>query len=386
MYIVRIALSFLVVAVAACSHKPAEIELKQSLPYSAPMQNVLYEVPAISDIFTLTPQQSAEFLTYFNDPLYQEVEAHERVYQFLSRLVSGFDYQGQNYTASEAFAKKQGNCISLAVLTKALADLAGVDMSFQQMISAPVLSVEENWYVSSDHVRTFLYAAKSASSNNQTLALRSFIVVDYFPTSRNVVGERLTHNTFIAMFYRNLAADAIFEANFFQAMALLREALKYDPQYSAVINLAALVHKTLGYPELAEQWYEYGLAVSERKSTLLSNYAVLKQETGDLEAAAGLRSRLKQLQENDPFLLYMQGKTALQQRNSSTAVRSFEQLIQRAPYVAQFHLELAKSYYQQNRLADARDALAEAGRVSNSTADKRRFNAKLEALKLYESQ
>ena len=382
----RIVCCILMLSVAACSNAPTGSEHKQSLPFSAPMQNAKVDVPNLSDIFTLQNEQKAEFLRYFNDPEHQGIKAHERVYQFLSKLVVGFDYQGENYTASEAFARKQGNCISLAVLTKALADLVGVDMSFQRMISAPVLSVEENWYVSSDHVRTFLYAVKPVSHNKQTVALRSFIVVDYFPSAGDVVGEHLSEQTFIAMFYRNLAADAIFAVNFSQALALLREALKYDPQYSAVINLAALVHKTLGYSELAEQWYEYGLAVSEQKSTLLSNYAVLKQEAGDLEAASYFRARLKKLQEHDPYFLYMQGKTALQQRNSSAAVSSFEQLIKRAPYVAQFHLDLAKSYYQQHRLADAREALAEAGRVSSTTADKNRFNAKLEALKLYESQ
>ena len=260
-----------------------------------------------------------------------------------------------------------------------------MDISFQQMISAPVLSVEDDWFVSSDHVRTFLFAQKPASKNKQIIALRSFIIVDYFPAAGDMVGERVTLQTFIAMFYRNLAADAIFKADYVHALALIREALQYDPEYSAVINLAALIHKMAGYHELAEQWYEYGLAVSAHKSTLLSNYAVLKQELGELELADELRTKLAQLQENDPYLLYTQGKTALLQQNSAKAVTSFEKLINRAPYVAQFHLELAKSYYQQNRFADARDALTEASRIAKTTADKQRFNAKLEAMKRYDT-
>lgn len=381
----RIVCCILILSVAACSNTPTGSEHKQSLPFSAPMQNVKVDVPTLSDVFTLQDAQKAEFLRYFNDPQQQDIEAHERVYQFLSKLVVGFDYQGENYTAREAFAKRQGNCISLAVLTKALADLAGVDISFQQMISAPVISVEDDWFVSSDHVRTFLYEPKPANKNKQTISLRSFTIVDYFPAAGDVVGERVTLQTFIAMFYRNLAADAIFNADYGQALALIREALKYDPEYSSVINLAALVHKMAGYTDLAEQWYEYGLAVSVRKATLLSNYAVLKQENGEFEQADELRAKLAQLQENDPYLLYTQGKNALLQHNSVKAVRSFEQLISQAPYVAQFHLELAKSYYQQNRFADARDALAEASRIAKTAADKQRYNAKLEAMKRYET-
>lgn len=349
------------------------------------MQNARAPVPSVSDIFSLSTEQQATFLAFFNHPEQQAVEPHERVYQFLSRLVSGFDYQGQNYTATEAFELKKGNCITLAVLTKALADLAGVDISFQQMASAPVYSIEQDWFISSDHVRTFLFANPSVVVERKLWAMRSYIVVDYFPAAGDRVGERLPMATFIAMYYRNLAADAIFAGQYTQALALLREALQYAPEYSAIINLTALVHRYIEQQPLAEQWYQYGLAVSSQKATLLGNYAVLKYSMGEDNAAADLHNDLLRLQEKDPYIWFIQGKTALAQQNTAVAISHFKRLIEYAPYIAQFHLELAKAYYLEQRYADARSTLADAAAVASTTADKKRFNAKLEALKLHAS-
>jgi Tfp pilus assembly protein PilF len=372
----------LLLSLLGCSVHEVKPVLKQPLPYSNFVATAAAPVPTLSDIFTLTAPQQATFLQYFNHPDQQATAPHERVSKYLSKLVMGFDYQGRNYTASEAFELQQGNCITLAVLTKSLADLAGIDITFQQITSAPVISLQKNWYVSSDHVRTFLHAPQ-ASVDRNTFSFRSFIVVDYFPAGGDVNGERLSESTFIAMYYRNLATDALLAGDHDRAFALLRAGLQHAPDYAPLINLTALLHKEIGQPKMAAQWYQYGLDVSARKTTLLSNYALLKQSEGDNAAATAMLQELEALQERDPYLYYWRGKTALQQQNYRQAVVHFERLVEYAPYVAQFQLELAKAYFYMQRYADARLVLAQAALIAQSPTDQNKYNAKLEALKLH---
>jgi Tfp pilus assembly protein PilF len=372
----------LISVLVGCTSNDVKPKLKQPLPYSYSMANATASVPTLSDIFALTEPQKAAFLNYFNHPDQQTLQPHERVYQYLSKLVIGFDYQGENYTAREAFDRKQGNCITLAVLTKALADLAGVDISFQQMTSAPVVSVEQDWFISSDHVRTFLHAPPLAS-NRQILAFRSFIVVDYFPSGGDMTGQRVSESTFIAMYYRNLAADALLQGEHDKAFVLLRTALQHAPDYAPIINLTALLHKHIGELEQAAQWYQYGLGVSSHRATLLSNYALLKQYEGDAAAAAALQRQLGTLQERDPYLWYVQGRTALAQKNYRQAVVYFQRLVEYAPYVSEFHLQLAKAYFYNKRFAHARLVLEQAAQLAKSTTEKTTYSAKLEALKLH---
>ncbi|WP_052750245.1 lipopolysaccharide assembly protein LapB [Arsukibacterium sp. MJ3] len=353
------------------------------LPYSAALATAEAKVPTLEDIFTLSVEQQAEFLAYFTAPERQTIAAHERLYQFLERKISGFDYQGKNHTASQAYALNSGNCMSLAVLTKALADIAGIEVKFQSIVSAPVYSIENDLMLTSDHVRTFLYDPAALSPEGKHYQAQSIIIVDYMPTAGyRMTGPRISNDTFFAMFYRNLAADALLAEQYEQALALMRTALALAPTYGAAINLTAVVHRRLDYPALAQQFYQYGLDVSESKAALISNFAVLKQSIGDKVGADALFEYLATLDEHDPYQWYVLGKTASQQQNYSEALTYFKKATQQAPYIHQLQLELALAYFQNNQLKLAYQTMIKATELAAGNGMQLRYYAKLEAIKL----
>lgn len=368
---------------AGCTVKPAmnTNSAVLAMPHSAILQTAKAAVPALDDIFGLTAEQQREFLAYFNAPQQQSIAKHKRIYHFLSEHLSGFTYQGENYTASQAYATKSGNCISLAVLTKALADLVGVKIEFQTIVSAPVYNIESDFMLSSDHVRTFLYDPDFNKEINTTYLTKPAIVIDYLPTSTDITGPRVSEHTFIAMFYRNLAADAVLQGNYTQALAILRTALDYAPTYAAVINLVAVIHRRLEQDTVAEQFYQYGLQVADSKLTLISNYAVLKQSLGETEQAAALFQSLASLNENDPYRWYILGKDAAMKHQYRDAVTFYRKAIAQAPYLHQLHFELALAYYNSEQPGQARQALESAAKLS-SLGNQQRYQAKLEALAL----
>ncbi|MDR6983264.1 Flp pilus assembly protein TadD [Rheinheimera pacifica] len=378
-------LGFSCLCLSACSSAPPQVANVAVLPYSALLESATADTPTFDDIFQLSASQQAEFLAYFNAPVHQNVAAHRRVYQFLSQHLSGFDYQGKNYTATQAYALKSGNCISLAVLTKALADLAGVEIEFQSIVSAPVLSFERDLMVSSDHVRTFLYDPAAIAEKDKFYFIKPSLVIDYLPSAADITGPRITQQTFVAMFYRNLAADALLAEQYEQALALLKTALQYAPDYSAVINLAAVVHRRMNEMQLAEQFYQYGLDVSASKVTLLTNYAVLKQSQGEQDTAQQMLQSLSSFNEYDPYLWYVLGKNAQQQSQYQEAVTYLYKAAEQAPYMHQLQLELALAYYRNNQPGRALQVLSKAAELVTDNNTQQRYHAKLEALKLRQS-
>lgn len=368
---------------AGCTAKPA---LKLEGVVVAPPQSVLLQtavapVPTVSDIFALTAEQQHEFLVYFNAPSRQAMAKHRRIYHFLSEHLTGFTYLGENYTAAQSYASKSGNCISLAVLTKALADLVGVEIEFQTIVSAPVYSINGDFMLSSDHVRTILYDPDFVAAHDAMYFSKPAIIVDYLPAATDVTGPRVSESTFIAMFYRNLAADAILQANYTQALALLRTALDYAPTYSALINLVAVLHRRLEQQTIAEQFYQYGLQVADSKTTLISNYAVLKYSLGETEQAEALFQSLKSLNEHDPYRWYVLGKEAVLKQQYADAIAFYRKAITQAPYLHQLHFELALAYYHNGQTGLAHQSLQSAAEFSSLTSQQR-YNAKLEALAL----
>lgn len=380
----RNSLSLLLAALmlAGCAGKVSQpVATLPEIPYSPLLETANTPVPSLADIFVLTQAQQTEFLTYYNAPSRQHIAGHRRIYRFLSEHFSGFNYQGKNYTATQAFALKSGNCITLAVLTKALADIVGVDVKFQTIVSAPLYSIENDFMLSSDHVRTFVYAPDFTPEKNTIYFSTPGIVIDYMPAAGDMTGPRISHSTFVAMFYRNLAADAILSGQYAQALALLRTALNYAPTYGAAINLVAVIHRRLQQESLAEQFYLYGLNVADSKATLIGNYAVLKQSVGEPEVATQLLQSLQALDEHDPYLWYSLGLNAAKAEQYQQAIAFFKKAAAQAPYLHQFQFELALAYFNNNQPGLAYSSLTKAAELSAAT-EQQRYYAKLEALAL----
>lgn len=376
----KIYITCFAIALSGCSSKPPPV--KAVLPFSAAMASASAPVPSLDDIFQLTAEQQVEFMRFFNSDVLQTVPKHKRVYKFLERHLDGFHYLGKNLTASQAFATKSGNCISLAVLTKALADLAGVPADFQTIVSAPVYSMQNDYMLSSDHVRTFLSDPDFAPEKGMIYFIKPTLVVDYLPSAGDVTGPRISQQTFVAMFYRNLAADALLVQQYSQALALLKTALGFDPQFGGVINLTAIVHRRMEQNTLAEQFYQYGLGVSPTKATLLGNYAALKMREGDTQQAEKILQTLKDQNEHDPYLWFVLGRHASQKKQFADAVIYFEKAATQAPYLHQLQLALAVAYYRNNQPDLAGFALAKAIKLAPETNTQQRYDAKLQALLL----
>ena len=57
------------------------------------------------EILVLTPNQKAEFLSFFNSDEQQNVSPNFRISNFLEKWATDFSYAGDTFTATEAFEK-----------------------------------------------------------------------------------------------------------------------------------------------------------------------------------------------------------------------------------------------------------------------------------------
>ncbi|UXM80447.1 hypothetical protein N7V09_10770 [Shewanella seohaensis] len=114
------------------------------------------EVPSIDSISNLTAEQLAELKNFIKKNDISILSPRDQVFEFVSRKMQHFNYEGKTYTASEALRVQSGNCMSLALLTYAVAKQLNVKASFQVIHASPLLiNIENDLVVSSDHVRVF---------------------------------------------------------------------------------------------------------------------------------------------------------------------------------------------------------------------------------------
>ena len=113
-------------ACAGVEHLPEEITLtipqdSPALSFESDLFGEAPEIIDVDDIYLLTETQQKDFLVYFDHPSMRNIPEHQRVFDYLETITMNFGYHGETYSAQEALSNSSGNCLSLAILTTALA-------------------------------------------------------------------------------------------------------------------------------------------------------------------------------------------------------------------------------------------------------------------------
>ncbi len=147
-----------------------------------------------------------------------------------------------------------------------------------------------------------------------------------------------------------------------QAQRILErpESLQQDNQFIPAVNLMAVVLRRQQQPMLAQQWYQYGLAVAPHHLTLLHNYQMLATQLGDQPLVQQLEQQLALADSDDPFELYIQAVQAEQAGREAQAISFYQRLQKKVPYLLRANQALVRHYLKQHQYQAARRLLEEA--------------------------
>jgi Tfp pilus assembly protein PilF len=324
-------------------------------------------------------QQNA-FQIYLNHPSRQDIPVHRRVYDYLESSTMNFGYQGDTYTAEEALRKTSGNCLSLAILTTALAQLAGVETGYQLVDSVPIFESQGNVIFRGQHVRTRLYEPRHQDKEGRSLFSRGGLLIDYFARDGDRFVSNLSEAEYQAMYYNNLASEAISREDYNAAFWLLRKVMELTPQSASAINSMAVVYRRTGHVDRAEEIYKYGILHLPDKVSLLRNYRILLQEQGRHDEAGIINERLAELDESNPFDWLHAGQEAYDDGDFRDAISLYEKAVEIAPYLHESYAGMAKAHYMLGNRTSAKRELKKAQKLSYQKSIQSLYQAKLMAL------
>ncbi|BDX05642.1 tetratricopeptide repeat protein [Planctobacterium marinum] len=334
-----------------------------------------------ADIFRLTAEQEADFKAWFYDPIRIDEPVHDRVYYYLDKYTDGFDYRGNTYNATQAMTHKAGNCLSLAIMTTALAKIVGVEVGYQLVNATPVYKKRNNVLLLSYHVRTFLYDPSWRPKKDVITLIRPRLIVDYFPNRYDVPGDEISEQQFMGMYYRNLAADALLQDQLSEAFWFAEKALSLAANDAENINMMAVIYRRLQEDDLAEAFYQYGMAAAENNTNLLSNYAVMLEAQNRPEQAELIRQKLLEFPDSNPYAWIKLGHDAFLEGQHGRAISYYQRAMALAPYLDEIYFGLAKSLYQRGEFTAAAEAMRTAAEKSWEQSQRQLYYAKLSALR-----
>jgi Tfp pilus assembly protein PilF len=338
------------------------------------------EIIGIEDVFRLSREQEADFLKYFHSPLRRNTPAHERVYTYLQDITMDFGYQGETLTAKEALQSSSGNCLSLAILTTALAKLANVDAAYQLVDSAPIYESHGDIVYKGQHVRTKLFSPGNQVTEGTFTLSRQGVLIDYFPTAGSRFISNITEKEYIAMYYNNLASEAIAREDYNTAFWLLQKTLQLTPDDAGAINSMAVVHRRAGDLEKAEEIYRYGIDYLADKISFLRNYRVLLEQQGRFNEVQQINRRLTALDDPSPFDWLHAGHGAFSEGNFQEAALFYRKAARIAPYLHESYAGLAKAYYMIGDREAAEREFKKALEYTQRPSTRSMYEAKLVAL------
>jgi tetratricopeptide (TPR) repeat protein len=334
---------------------------------------------SVDQIFELDEDQKNKFLSYFNAPENRRTPANKRIYNYLEDRLEHFNYRADTFIATESLSKNQGNCLSLAILTTALAKIVGVEYKFQLVETEPVYQREGNIILTSQHIRTVLY--NPLYGDDAPIGLfRGNITIDYFPVGHSRTLRSVEEGEFYAMYFDNKAAEYFIVNDINAAFWYTKKSLEINPDGALAINMAAMVHQHEGYLNYADSLYLYGLEMSSDKLTLLSNYRSLLLLQGRLEESEKITLQLKKIDESNPFKWISVGNAAYNKADYSMAIFYYRKANKLAPYLHETFAGISRAEYLLGNLDSSKKSIAKAIDQSYKKSTRDIYQAKYDML------
>ena len=336
------------------------------------------------DVFAVSAEMRQYLATDIADQI-RKKGAHQGLFDALyskNQLKPEYD-SVRTRNAQDAFAARSGNCLSLAIMTGALAKEMGIGVRFQRVF------VEQDWsrnngiYFSSGHVNLTL--GKTLSEGPFRYGQSHLLTIDFYPLSENARQHAyaISEDSIVAMYMNNRAAESLVAGEIDNAYWWAREAIRQDPSLLIAYNTLGVIyrhHKNL--PE-AEAVFNYVLAREPDNLQVMSNLAIVLNNQGRMDESQALSRKVAKLQPYPPFHYFNLGQAAMHNGNFKVAKDLFAKEISRAAHHAEFHFWLASAYVGLGEIREAQKHLVLANEYSATPKERALYSAKLERIKSY---
>lgn len=181
----------------------------------------------------------------------------------------------QTRTASETFTARRGNCLSLVLMTAALARELGLSVRLQEVLGAPLFERQGEFTFVVGHVNLALGARLERARSAYDAAL----VVDFLPGQdlRRQQWRLIDERRVLAMFMNNRAAEELARGDAPAAYAWLRGAHAQDPGFAPLFNTLGVLYRGRGALAQAERALRTALALDPQDEHAAANLAVLQR-------------------------------------------------------------------------------------------------------------
>ncbi len=335
-----------------------------------------------ADVFALSP----EMHRYVEHDVARLVRARGRQQALFDALYHPGELKleydaAMTRNASEAFAARSGNCLSLVIMTAAFAKEMGMAVRYQNVFGDETWSRSGDFYLAIGHVNLSLGPRQVDARFGRHEW--DMMTIDFLPPA-DLRGQRawvIDEPTIVAMYMNNRAVESLTSDHPDDAYWFAREAILQQPRFMAAYNTLGVAYQRHGNLPEAQRAFEFVLEREPANTRAMSNLALVLHDQGRLAAAAELTRKLQQIEPDPPFAYFKRGQAAMAQGDYRLAREMFTKEVDRAAYYHEFHFWLALADAGLDDMEGARRHLAIALENSTTRKDHDLYAAKLDRLR-----
>ena len=371
----------LCLALAACADVPAPIAatgpLFSDASFAPPSERIV-----AADIFKVSPEMRA----YLDSRVAEEIAKHGEARGLVEGLFKDrglqLDYDSE-YTrnAAQAFDARAGNCLSLAIVTGAMAREVGLDVRYQSV------ETSEHWERDGDLLELVGHVNVSVGMPVPKVRTWGFNTdrwtVDFLPAAdmKGQVTRPISESRIAAMYMNNRAAEALARQRTDDAYWWIRSAVATDPSFSSLYNTLGVTYFRKGLLAPAESALRFALSLEPDSSQTWNNLAVVLRRDGQAEQAAAI---VRQHPPSGAAALAAAidgGMKANESGDYARALELFTRALRKSGDNHELHYLLAVTYLNLGDRRRAMEHLLEAEDNSTTARQRSIYASKVELLK-----
>jgi hypothetical protein len=236
---------------AACATAPSPPPMPEQLLMDAAFAPPAHAVDTRA-VFALSPAME-RYLEHDIAPLLRTMGRHRGLVEALhKREHLRLEYDAEvTRTAAEAFDARAGNCLSLVVMTAALAKHLQLPIQYQALVGDESWSRSGNLAFVNGHVN--IAVARRLVDRVYGTDIEDALQMSFgrLPAGRGAALRVVSEATILAMFMNNRAAESLLAGDAAQAYAYARAAVRADAGYAGGFNTLGVVYRRQGLDAMA---------------------------------------------------------------------------------------------------------------------------------------
>jgi Flp pilus assembly protein TadD len=253
------------------------------------------------------------------------------------------------FTAAEAFARREGNCLSFTNLVVAMGRSIGIPVTTALVTRAQASEREGDLIIVNNHVVAALRYGTEWS----------YFDFDRRPHERAKIYLPLDDLWITALYLNNRGADELRLGHADIALRHFEDATKLAPRFAPSWGNVGVARRRLGDVKGAFDAYTHALAISADDPTILGNLASLYRSIGK-ESEAEMALKAVNLSHATPHVLIVRGDLELAQGRTREAIRLYKRARALGPKLADPWVALARAELARSRPENARKDLGKA--------------------------